>query len=300
MSLRKTRVLARVLPFGQYNFAEFDSAGATLHFIAEGDSWFSLSELPLFSVPPTGSMLHQLPFDSDAWILQLATPGDEIIKMSDWTRNTAFANVLKQGFGPKVDAIFLSGGGNDLFTALAQGFILQAPAPQANLDDPAAYVNASDFARLAQYVQTSYHVIVQRRDMPGNACCDVPVFVHTYDVPIPRNAPATILLGQPVGPWLLTAFKRFGAAIPQPMQLPITRYVLGLLRDTLMQLDSEQGDAAMRLPHFHVIDTIGTLTPWQEGMAAQDCHWVNEIHPSRRGYALVGEKFAQSVRSMLT
>jgi hypothetical protein len=135
--------------------------------------------------------------------------------------------------------------------------------------------------------------------MPGNACRHVPVFVHTYDVPMPRNAPATILLSRSIGPWLPTAFERLGAAVPQPMQLPITQHVLGLLRTVLMQLDSMQGDPALRLPHFHVIDTLGTLIPWREDVTKQDDHWVNEIHPSRRGYQLVGEKFAQAVRTLL-
>jgi hypothetical protein len=75
------------------------------------------------------------------WVLQLAKPGDEIRKMVDWRRNTEFETILKQGFGPRVDGIFLSGGGNDLFAALEQGFILQAPATGADVHDPAAYVN---------------------------------------------------------------------------------------------------------------------------------------------------------------
>jgi hypothetical protein len=295
MSLRN----ARVLPIGQYDPAEFDSQGATLHFVAEGDSWFSLSELPLISVPPTASMLHQLPFETDAWVLQLATPGDEIVKMSDWTRNREFADILEDGFGPRVDAIFLSGGGNDLFAALEQGVVLQAPAAGADKNDPAAYINMADFARLAQFIRDSYRVIVQRRDRPGNACAGVPIFVHTYDVPMPRDAPATLLLGRPIGPWLLTAFERFGDAIAEQMHLPVSRHVVGLLRQVLLSLDSTVGDAATRLPNFHVIDTVGTLTPAHADSTGSDGDWVNEIHPSNRGYKLVGRKFAAGVRGAL-
>jgi lysophospholipase L1-like esterase len=290
---------AKVLPISKYNPAEFDSAGATLHFVAEGDSWFSLSELPAFSIPPTDSMLHQLPFESDVWVLQLAKPGDEIRKMVDWRRNTEFETILKQGFGPRVDGIFLSGGGNDLFAALDQGVILQASPAGADATDPAAYVNAADFAKLAEHIRASYAEVIRMRDARGNACKGAPVFVHTYDVPMPRDAPATVLFARGIGPWMLTALQRLGPAVPEAMYLPISRHVVGLLRDVLMDLDSMQGDAAHRLPNFHVIDTVGTLLPWTPDIEPQESDWVNEIHPSRKGYKQVGQRFAQGVRGVL-
>jgi hypothetical protein len=93
--------------------------------------------------------------------------------------------------------------------------------------------------------------------------------------------------------------QRLGPAVPEAMYLPISRHVVGLLRDVLMDLDSMQGDAAHRLPNFHVIDTVGTLLPWTPDIEPQESDWVNEIHPSRKGYKQVGQRFAQGVRGVL-
>ena len=105
--------LAEVIQFDALDAGVVFPEQFDARFIAEGDSWFSLNALPM-NFFTADNLLNHLRFPGSALIAQMANPGDTIRRMSDWTRNPAFRQALRHGYGPGVDGILVSGGGNDL------------------------------------------------------------------------------------------------------------------------------------------------------------------------------------------
>ena len=86
--------------------------------LAEGDSWFSLGSVPY------ENLLMELDFPERTIVVNIAEPGDEIVRMASPRHVKAFKRLVanKQN-AYKWDAILLSGGGNGLIDSA--GKILQ-------------------------------------------------------------------------------------------------------------------------------------------------------------------------------
>ncbi|MBM3394897.1 MAG: hypothetical protein FJY37_09745 [Betaproteobacteria bacterium] len=96
--------------------------------LAEGDSWFSMGGVPV------ENLLFELDFPSPAIVVNIAEPGDDIVRMADPKRVKLFQRLVGLGrFAYKWDAILLSGGGND--------FIDQASEILRTGDTVAACIN---------------------------------------------------------------------------------------------------------------------------------------------------------------
>jgi lysophospholipase L1-like esterase len=241
--------------------------------LAEGDSWFSMADLPLTVLSP--SQLRALQFTGDTLLVNCAQPGDELQNMVRWTVSPVFRELLRDGIGPGTDLILLSGGGNDLINA-ADELIL--PFAQVGAGHPVAdYVDAAKMTRfLNDYIKASYRTIVQWRDAPGSKSRSVPIVVHTYDYSTPRDAPATVLAGK-AGPWLFPVMQSKGIASTERMAL--SKYLLDCLGDAIVQLQTVEA-----LPNFHVVDTRGVLVPANPTDQGASADWINEIHASSAGY----------------
>ena len=51
-------------------------------------------------------------------------------------------------------------------------------------------------------------------------------------------------------------------------------------------------------PVVHVVDTLGTLTPASTDEVGPGEHWQNEIHPTRAGYRLLGDRWERELRRL--
>lgn len=247
-------------------------------FLAEGDSWFSLSQMPSYS------LLFGLRFAGSALIINCAQPSDTIRNMVDWRRNEQFASLL----GP-VDAfrwagILVSGGGNDLINALDH---LIRPYPAAATIDSAEIaqlIDPGNFALFETYLRQNFADLIALRDAPGGPNNGVPIFAHTYDYATPRNAMATFFGFPAFGPWLYPAMLKNN--IPEPLWIPLAMELQDKLATILLTLD---------LPNLHVIDTRGVLTPAAVDSVGSDGEWENEIHPSRTGYKKLAQKWNEAI-----
>ena len=79
---------------------------------------------------------------------------------------------------------------------------------------------------------------------------DKPVFIHVYDYPTPRNAPAKLFEYFKKGPWLFKAFNKMGVDLRFRQQ--ISDHIFNQLAMTILQFDGRN--------HISVIDTRNTLT----------------------------------------
>lgn len=241
--------------------------GYQRHFLAEGDSWFTLAALP------GGNLLQELHLDRPAMIVNTAYPGDELSNIVEWRDNRDFVSLLaKPRFDYTWDAILLSAGGNDLIAAAStQGGLLKKPAADPMVLEN--WINRDSLQKFLRYVKANMECIVELRDSPDSANKGIPIFAHTYDYPTARPAPARLLDGPAIsGPWLYDAYVKIG--LPHALWVPMTETLIDALADTLL---------GMNLANVHVIDTRGVMARAEEGTTGNSGDWLNEIHANRNG-----------------
>ncbi|MEA3411627.1 MAG: hypothetical protein U9R74_08815 [Pseudomonadota bacterium] len=122
-------------------------------------------------------------------------------------------------------------------------------------------------------VQEGYRRLVAVRDREGSPARGKPIVTHTYDCATPRNSPARFLFVPLLGPWLHKAVK--GAGVPERDRVAVSDYLAKRLADAIPALQK----APDRVPNFHVVDTLGTLTRARPGSIGESGDWINEIHP---------------------
>jgi lysophospholipase L1-like esterase len=249
--------------------------------LAEGDSWFTIGAIP------SSNLLYQLRLSRTAVILNLGYPGDTIANMSQLSRNTEFARRLAHpNWATKWDAVLMSAGGNDLIDQ-AYDLLVQAPAPHAAPED---CVDQERLREFCKGVTEGFERIVEQRDSAASPNKGIPVVLHTYDYPTPRPAPANFLFLPMTRPWLLPAFQR--RQVPPDMHIPISRYLLDALAETLLKLESS-------LPHVRVVDTRNRLKPARAGAKGNSGDWLNEIHPNSDGYKKIAKALQDELKSVL-
>ncbi len=237
-----------------------------LRFLGEGDSWFSVN-----AVPWSANVLEQLAFGEPSLVVTLAQPGDTIRRMADLARNPRLAMYLADpNFAYRWDAVFLSGGGNDVIDA-AGSIIVRGGG-----GDPAAYVDANALGRTLAEIRAGYRSVVALRDRPGSPNRGRPIVVHTYDYATPRNSPAQFFGVPAAGPWLYRALTLAGVG-NRELQQGVADFIFDALGDALVALAGE-------LPGLVVVDTRRTLERARPAATGNDNDWLNEIHPNTGGY----------------
>jgi hypothetical protein len=270
------------IPVTEVNATKFENADwrTTLNdyrrvILAEGDSWFSYGSTKFRNLPSA------LTLPDPTCVLNIAEPGDTLRRMHETTRNPELYFYLRNKGGRRWNAILLSGGGNDLIDAIwnkddQRSEILVRPADPALIDASTLrqVVNEEALAALLGYIRTNVGQIVEEgRDGGDGESRDVPLFMHTYALVQPRDAPVKHL-GQ--GPWLYPACVWLG--IDPRLWLDLSRMLLGELAACLKSID---------LPNFFVVDTLAETTalmPAEPGSRGHSNDWENEIHPDRHGY----------------
>jgi hypothetical protein len=246
------------------------------HYLAEGDSWFSMAALP------GGNLLQELRLREPALIVNCAFPGDTLSHMVEWRKNPDFTNLLaRKKLAYSWDALLLSAGGNDLIDAAlaSPGILRRLDAPSANAAD---YIDEPGFALLDSYLRANFQELVDLRDAAGSPNQGIPIVIHTYDFPTPRPAPERLVgVVGVLGPWLHKAFT--GHAIPSGVWQELSDLLLRRLHGILTSLD---------LPGVRVIDTLGTLDRAATGSTGDSGDWLNEIHANLGGRRKLAAKWA--------
>lgn len=250
-------------------------------FLAEGDSWFTVSGVPAYN------LLFELRFHKQTRIVNCGVPGDTIKRIAQINRNRCLREALSSG-GLRWDAILISGGGNDLIDE-ADDIILEKGARHpVNTKEPEEYLSAQRLKALVAEVQDGYRRIAALRDSPNGSSRGVPILTHTYDYATPRNAPARFFIGA-LGPWLYKALT--AGEVPEKDWVPVADYLTDALAQGILALH----DGPAPIANFHVVDTRGTLKRAKLGHTGDSNDWQNEIHPNGGGY----EKLAKLIEPKL-
>jgi lysophospholipase L1-like esterase len=259
------------------------SAEFAFRLLAEGDSWFTIGGIP------SSNLLYEMRLPQSAIVCNIAYPGDTLTHIGDLARNRDLRKLLTDRFGYRWHAILISAGGNDLMDRAPQ--LLRNPGNGSS--DPRDYLVREQLERFVFDVQDGYRSIVGVRDGVTSVNHGVPIVVHGYDYPTPRNAPASFFALPLLGPWLYRAFN--DKHIEDAMRVPITDFLVDVLAAAIKVLAA--GPSA--LPHLHFVDTRGTLQRAVAGATGTSGDWLNEIHPSHSGYRKIAAGLTAKVVSLL-
>jgi hypothetical protein len=248
------------------------------HYLAEGDSWFSLSDV----LSP--SFLYRfgthVPLKQSTLIVNCSYPGDTLANMVDWSKNQHFPKLLaKRNFGWEWDGILLSAGGNDLINAaLSPAGILRACTNPA---DYQSFIVDYALAVLENHLREYFGYLVSLRDTSAIvANRDIPIYYHTYGYPTARNAPASI-----AGPWLYQAYTQ--KDIPGQYWDALTHALMNKLAKILDSFGSLGGN-------LRLVDTLADvdLKPATASSTSSSGDWLNEIHINNSGKDKVARYWA--------
>ncbi|CAM2157377.1 SGNH/GDSL hydrolase family protein [Pararobbsia alpina] len=264
---------------------------STWRLLAQGDSWFSIGQLPPWA---TTNILFNLRLPNSAAAVSLAYPGKTLAQMVQWDREVKFVTYLAGGrLAYKWDAILMSAGGNDLFDAILTPPNVTDPTKAALrlLQDhdkvPAGasmsrYLRPEGWTAFFDMITQCFKAVIDKRDDPNSQSAGIPIFVHTYDCPQPRDATA----GPGLGPWLRTAYTTY--QIPTNDWLPLTTYIIQEWAKYLNSLGGLLSSKGVKNPNIKPIYLVGTLNPAPANSTGPSGDWENEIHPSMQGYSKLG------------
>lgn len=269
-----------------------DLSGFKHGFLAQGDSWFSIGAMPPFQ---TMNLLFALNLHSTAFAVNCAHPGERLAHMIDACRDPGFRRLLVGHTVPRRwDAILLSAGGVDMIDAAsvlptmsdgsptpANRRVLLKPEEWTNADGVGRYVSKEGLALFESYLTAQFAQLVTLRDSEDTNR-GVPIFVHCYDYPMPRNAPVRFLWGNKA--WLYPAMLAY--RIPEADWFALSVYLIDELKRILQSLE---------LPQLFIVDTTGALRPAEPGSVAESGDWANEIHPNEDGYEKLAVKYAAAI-----
>jgi hypothetical protein len=264
--------------------------------LAQGDSWFSIG-----AIPPslTSNVLAELVLSKSTVVVNCATPGAVLSHMADTTRERMFLRLLTGRLATKWDAILISGGGNDLIDAASVGpgadptkRLLKTLAERGTGplqgDD---YVSKPGWQTFAEHLGAVFTQMVDARDSGINK--GVPLLLHDYARTMPRPAP----VGLGIGPWLQPAMKAF--EVRPGDWLAVSDALMDRLRALLTDLVAARSAADPGCA-LHVVDTrAAPLVLAEHDATGTSGDFVNEIHPTRGGYAKLAAAWRASLDPLL-
>lgn len=236
------------------------TAGANPSILMVGDSWFWYP-VDNLAVEIAGALPNQT-------LVVVGYSGAEAAQWSEKYRKDIDFGFRMYGQG--VQALMLSGGGNDIAGMSDFLRLLQDDCSQAQTVDACFRVGQPD-ALIARIIGAYKEVILRFRAYNTHAT----VLMHNYDYAWPTGKGV-------FGPadWLKQPMDR--AKVPKALRRDLFRALLDRLRVAQLALKKDKA-----LGPLVAIATAGTMP---EDVASVDRWWANELHPTPRGFRRITQK----------
>ena len=266
------------------NFQEFETMVETfpqrVNIIAEGDSWFAYpSEWFIYGEPSNLIEYISKYTKTKANFLSLASNGDEAVAMLSGDQKHTLIKLLRKYATKKrlepIDILLFSGGGNDLVGEDDfERFIVKNAK---GLTKAYECIEMDRLDRKILEIALAYQELLDIRDYYSPKTL---IFTHTYDYPYPSDKGAEFLGGLiKTKAWV----KRFmdKAHIAPELQADIIKIFMDKMADALLDIQQKRAG-------FIVVDTRGTLhgKKW----------WLNEIHPTSKGFKKLAKKIYKKMK----
>jgi lysophospholipase L1-like esterase len=243
--------------------------------VAEGDSWFDY---------PWHDVLRMLEDDHGYDVESVAHKGDTVESMAYGGQLEEFTRLIErllrsQGVIPT--AILLSGGGNDVAGREFGILINHVRSAHAGLNAQVVR-GVIDERVFDAYVAILAAVTAVCRRRTG---APIPIIIHGYAHPVPDGRGVLGGWGALPGPWLQPGFHDKGfrerdTCVKMAADL-IDRFNAMLRRVTAMT----------EFNHVRYVDVRGALS----NGADYRTWWANELHPTKRGFEAVADRFAAAI-----
>lgn len=242
---------------------QLDGVSPTI--LAVGDSWFwyPINNLanPLYKILNRGRE-HVILVRGHNGAATSEYVSGPIRKQIEWDLDK------KIGYGRTIQAVFISGGGNDFAGRDDMESILKDNCQSAQTEDQCF--------RRGQPVRLMSNAVANLVDVASLVAAklpDIPVFIHGYDYANP-NGKGFLGLGQ----WLQYPMDEVKVA------RELQQRIVNLLLNTFAK---QLSDAAATSQNIRVVDMLGTLTPDE---------WANELHPTPPGFNKLGKKWVPALK----
>jgi hypothetical protein len=235
-------------------------AGMNPNILAIGDSWF-------WYPFPGGSLINNLGRIVQPKSGVIFAKGNNGAEALDYV-DGKYADVVREAlrlYGSGLDAVLISGGGNDF-----AGFNDLRPLLKANCSAQTSgrgcFIDgASGFDGFFDRMDTYYRRLIG--EVYTRTSIDCKILMHTYDYAIPDGR--SVFNG---AAWLKPALE--DAKVPAGLQQACITCLIDRFYDMLVEIG--KNDPA----HLFVVDSRGALTPNQ---------WANELHPTSAGFAKIAD-----------
>ena len=243
--------------------------------VAEGDSWFDY---------PFNDVLKMLELEHAYDIESVARRGDTLESMAYGEGQLAalgsrIEKVLRRG--ETLRGVLLSGGGNDIAGAEFAMLLNHARSRRTGLNE--RVVAGVIDERLAEASALLLDTVtgLTRALRPGVA---LPIVVHGYDYPVADGRGFAGGFWILPGPWLAPGLRQKGYD-PIVQGAPVLKALIDRFNAMLATLVAQP-----KYAHVRFVDLRGTL----QGRPHRDW-WADELHPSKRGFRTVAQKFAEAL-----
>lgn len=242
-----------------------------INIVSEGDSWFAYPPKWLIAGKPANLISHiSASTRRKANFLSLAVNGNEAVDMVSGRQKHQLVEILRwhsRGQHRKpVDLLLFSGGGNDV---VGENDFERFLRPYKNsFQTGKQCVNLPRLRRKVKQIGMAYQELLDIRDHYSPATL---IITHTYDYPYPSLTGGVFLGGLiKTRGWM----KRFmdSSGIKDELQADVIKVFIDALAEESLRV-------AARREGFIVVDSRGTLAGQQA--------WLNEIHPTAKGFKAI-------------
>lgn len=255
-----------------------------VNIVAEGDSWFDYPR-QFFPNKPANIIDHiEDRTHRRANLLRLEANGDEITQIMSDPQSFQLTELLDECAKRErpVHALLFSGGGNDIVGEYDMERFLLPYRPGMSASE---CINWKSFEIKLQQVKYAWLELVDIRDQYSP---ETKIFTHTYDLPYMTGIGARFLGLQFVKPWISPAMDKRRIDPDDYTSDPQVHFRRDIIQVMFDKLAVILGDIEQSSDKFHVTKTLGTLTSKDE--------WLNEIHPTSRGFEKISEKIYATLR----